>query len=81
MKRSASALAAANNTIDESIGLFVAANNVVQDPEVVGTAIRTISMRLRNSAGALQELGEDAEGVTNICYKQPQSSAHRAICA
>ena len=67
--RSASALSAANNTIDESIGLFVAANNVVQDPEVVGTALRTMSMRLRNTAGALQELGEDSDGAVESITK------------
>lgn len=62
IKRSASALAAANNTLDESIGLSVAMNNVIQDPVVVGTSLRTISMRLRNTAGELEILGEDAEG-------------------
>ena len=36
LQRSASALAAAGNTIDESIGLIVAANDVVQNPEAVG---------------------------------------------
>ena len=60
--RSSAALAAANNTFEQSIGLIVAANEVVQNPEVVGTAIRTLSMRLRNSAGELQDLGEDFEG-------------------
>lgn len=39
MQRSAAALAAANNTIDQSIALIVAANNVVQDPETVGKHI------------------------------------------
>lgn len=34
--RSASALEAANNTLDESIALVTAANTVVQDPEKVG---------------------------------------------
>lgn len=34
--RSASALATANNTLDESIALGTAANSVVQDPEKVG---------------------------------------------
>ena len=56
--RSSAALAAAGNSMEESIGLIVAANEVVQNPEVVGTALRTLSMRLRNTAGELQELGE-----------------------
>ena len=53
--RSSAALAAANNTMEESIGMIVAANEVVQNPEVVGTALRTLSMRLRNSTGEMVE--------------------------
>ena len=41
LTRSASALAAANNTLDESIALITASNTVVQNPEVVGTALKT----------------------------------------
>ena len=41
LTRSASSLAAANNTLDESIALITAANTVVQNPEVVGTAFKT----------------------------------------
>lgn len=36
LQRSAAALYAANNTIDESIALIVAANNVIQNPDQVG---------------------------------------------
>lgn len=43
LARSAAALDAGNNTIEESIGLIVAANDVIQDPDVVGE-------RLPNSA-------------------------------
>ena len=36
LQRSASSLATANNTLSESIGLIVSANNVIQDPATVG---------------------------------------------
>lgn len=36
LERSASSLAAANNSLDQSIALITAANTVVQNPEVVG---------------------------------------------
>lgn len=49
LKRSASSLNAANNTIDESIALITAANTVVQDPDRVGNAFKTISMRIRGA--------------------------------
>lgn len=47
LERSASSLMAANNTIDESIALITAANSVVQSPEQVGNAFKTISMRIK----------------------------------
>lgn len=41
LKRSASSLATANNTIHESAALITAANTVVQNPEKVGNAFKT----------------------------------------
>lgn len=49
LKRSASSLDAANNSIDESIALITAANTVVQNPDKVGNAFKTISMRIRGA--------------------------------
>lgn len=47
LQRSASSMYAAGNTLEETIGLVTAANEVVQDPASVGTAFKTISMRIR----------------------------------
>ncbi len=63
MTRSASSMALANNTIDETISLITAANSVVQDPVKVGNAVKTISMRLRAAKTELEESGEDTEGM------------------
>ena len=41
LQRSASSMAAANNTVDETIALITAANEVAQDPEKVGNAMKT----------------------------------------
>lgn len=49
MQRSASALYEAGNTIDESIALITGANSVVQNPEQVGTALKTLALRLRGA--------------------------------
>ena len=65
LRRSASALAAANNTIDESIALITAANSVVQDPDVVGTTMKTLSMYLRAAKTEAEEAGESTEGMAN----------------
>ena len=61
MQRSASALYAGGNTIDESIALITAANSVIQDPMQVGTALKTLTLRLRGAKVELEEAGLDAE--------------------
>ena len=61
LRRSSSALVAANNTFEESLGLIVAMNSVLQNPAKVGTALNTISQRLRNTTGELEALGESGD--------------------
>lgn len=63
LERSASSLAAANNTLEQSAALITAANEVVQNPEKVGTAFKTISMRIRGAKTELEEAGESTEGM------------------
>ena len=63
LMRSASSFAAANNTLDESIALIVAANNVIQDPDVVGTMWKTVSMRIRGAKTELEEAGLEVDGM------------------
>ena len=63
MQRSASALFEAGNTIDESIGLITAANSVVQNPEQVGTALKTLALRLRGAKVELEEAGLEADNM------------------
>ena len=63
LQRSASALSAAGNSLDESIGLVTAANEVVQDPESVGTALKTLSLRLRGAKTELEEAGLETENM------------------
>ena len=72
LERSASSLMAANNTIDESIALITAANTVVQDPEQVGTAFKTISMRIRGAKTELEEAGLETEGMVDSTAKLRQ---------
>lgn len=61
--RSAAAMAAANNTLDETIALATAANTVVQDPEKVGTTLKTMSMYLRAAKTEAEEAGESTDGM------------------
>lgn len=62
---SAAALKAAGNDLDESIGLITAANTTIQNPEKVGTALKTISMYLRAAKTEAEDAGESTEGMAN----------------
>lgn len=69
VKRSAAAMNVANSTLDETIALGVTANEVLQDSDVVGTALKTMSMRLRSSKSDLEQAGEDTEGMADSASK------------
>lgn len=69
LKRSAAALAVAGNTIEESIGLVVAANDVVQNPDAVGTAMKTLTMYLRAAKTEAEEAGIATDGMATSTAK------------
>lgn len=58
-ERSGAALSATGTTFEKSAGLVAAANAAVQNASTVGTALKTISARIRGSKTDLEELGED----------------------
>lgn len=65
LQKSASALAAGGNSLEESIALATGMNAVVQNPEIVGTALKTYSMYLRAAKSEAEEAGESTEGMAN----------------
>lgn len=67
--RSASALQTAGNTLDEAIALGTGANSIIQDPEKVGTALKTVSMYLRSAKADLKNAGESVEGMVESTPK------------
>ena len=69
LQRSASSMAAANNTLDETIALTTAANEVVQNPEKVGNALKTVSMRIRSAKTEMEEAGIETEGMVESTAK------------
>lgn len=69
LQRSASALHTAGNTLSESIGMIVAANDVTQDEESVGNALKVLSLRVRGAKTELKEMGEDTENVATSTAK------------
>lgn len=69
LQRSAASMYAAGNTMEQTIGLVTAANEVVQDPASIGTAFKTISMRIRGAETEMEELGLDTEGMAESTAK------------
>ena len=70
LQDSASALMEGGNNLEQSVALIAAANKVVQDPSSVGSALRTISLRLRGtSVDVLEQMGEETDGVIESTSK------------
>lgn len=69
LKRVSSAMASANNTLDETIALTTVANEIVQDPVAVAQAWRTVSMRVRGAKAEIEAAGEDTEGMVESTAK------------
>ena len=69
MQRSASSLKAAGNTFEQGVSLATAANSVVQDSQKIGTALKTISMRIRGASTQMQQEGLDVEGMATSTSK------------
>ena len=69
LRRSGNALSEANNTYEQSVGIFVSANASVQDAQKVGNAIKTIAMRLRGMETELDACGVPASKLRDEIYK------------
>ena len=61
LEKSASALAQAGNSLSESVALIATANTTLQNPSIVGNALKTISLRLTKTKSELEALGEDTD--------------------
>lgn len=69
MQRSAASLAAAGDTMDESIGLIVGMTEINQDATRTGAALKTLSARLRGAKAELIAAGEDTDGMAESTSK------------
>jgi len=78
LRRSSSALYEAGNTLEESIGLVVAANASIQNVEKVGNALKTVSMRIRGiseeSGEAIPKLDGLIKRITGVDIMQDEST-------
>lgn len=69
LQKSAAALFAAGSTMEESIGLVAAMNAVIQNPDSVGTTLKTMTMYLRAAKTEAEEAGESTDGMASSVSK------------
>ena len=70
LERGGASMAAANNTLEESIALLAAGNAAVQNADSVGVAFKTTTMRIRgSSAEDLEEAGLATDGLCESTSK------------
>lgn len=64
LKRSAAAMAAMNQSFEDTAALFTGGMEILQDAESMGTAMRTLSMRIRGYDEETNQLSDDLVNVT-----------------
>lgn len=62
-QKGGAALNASGTTFEESAAIFAAANASIQNASTIGTAMKTVSARIRGATSELQEMGEETEDV------------------
>lgn len=67
--RSASAMASANNSFEQTAALGVAATEITRDSASVGTALKTISMRVRAMDEETQQYDETLKSIKGDIYE------------
>lgn len=69
LQRSASAMEAAGNTLDQTIALGTAMNSVLQSADTTGTTLKVLALRLRGASTELASMGEETDGVATSTSK------------
>lgn len=69
MERSAAALKAGGNTLNESIGLITAGNLIQQDADTTANALKVMSLRIRGAKADLEDMGESTDDLADSTSK------------
>lgn len=80
MKRSAAALAAVGTEYEDAFALFTGAQEILQNAEVTGRALRSISMRIRgyseSSEDGFEELDDELKTITGDLIDLTKTAEH-----
>ena len=69
MERSAAALKAGGNDLNEAIGIITAGNLIQQDADTTANAIKVLSLRLRGAKADLESMNEETDGLVESTSK------------
>lgn len=72
LRNSASSLALAGNSLDESLAMLAAMTEITQNASESGNALKILSMRIRGMRGELEKLGEESDGIEAVSKIQTQ---------
>ncbi len=76
MERSAAALAAVGTSYTDAFALFTGAQEVLQNAEKTGTAIRSVALRLRSFDEETEEVSEDLANITGELADLTKTAEH-----
>ena len=76
MERSAAALAAVGTSYKDAFAMFSGIQEVLQNAEVSGRALRSISMRIRGYDESTEELSSDLENITGDLIDLTKTAEH-----
>ena len=65
LRNSASSLATAGNSIDQSLAMIAGISEITQNSSEAGNALKILSMRLRGAKTDLESMGESTDGLAN----------------
>ena len=69
MARGGATLAATGTTLDQAIALFASSNAAIQNPESVGQAWKTVSLRIKGAEADLAAMGEEVDELVKATPK------------
>ena len=76
LQRTSAAMSAMGQDLDSTIALFTAANEILQDASTTGTAIRSMSLRIRGFDEETEQLSDDLVGLTGKIIDLTKTAAH-----
>lgn len=77
MERSAAALSAVGTTYEDAFALFTGGQEILQNSEKMGTALRSISMRIRSVNEETEEYDEELANITGDLIDLTKTAEHQ----